>query len=299
MVIFNPQPYLDQTKARLLKRVAELRQQGLVPKIAAVMYQEDQGSRLYTGIKKEVAAELGIGYEVFEFSLQGGVEPVLAKIRQLNNDPSITGIIVQKPTRRVWTEVNHVVGEEKEIKKAYDTWWHLQTRLIEPSKDVDGLNPSIVEVIAQDQLDQTKRVLPATARAVLEILSQAEIDLHDKKIVILGKSDLLGLPLYHYFLSKKYLVENLGRKELLERQKKGLGLLDFEVVISATGVKNLITGDLVSDGVAIIDVGEPKPDVEFESVKTKASFLTPVPGGVGPLTVICLMSNACDIIAPQ
>lgn len=296
MVIFDPQSYIQKTKAKLMASVSLLRQKGIVPKVAAIMYVEDKGSQLYTGIKKDMAAQLGIEYEVFEFSLTGGIEPVLNKLRQLNEDSSITGIIVQKPTRKIWVSANFIEGEEKEIKKTYDTWWRLQTNLIAPRKDVDGLNPSVIEAILNDRLVEQNRVMPATARAVLEIFNEAEISLNDKKIVILGKSDLLGLPLFNYFLSKKYQVENLGRKELAARVEKGIGLTDFDVVISATGVKNLITAELVKDGVIVVDVGEPKGDVDFESVKNKASFITPVPGGVGPMTVISLMANLCDLI---
>ncbi len=296
MVIFDPQSYIQKTKARLLEQISLLRQKGFVPKIAALMYSEDKGSQLYTNIKREMAAELGIEYQVFEFSLSGGIDLVLNKLRELNVDPQVTGIIVQKPTRKIWVEANSIEGKEKDIKKTYDTWWHLQTNLIAADKDVDGLNPSIVEVISNDQLSEQKRVMPATARAVLEIFSEANIDLNNKKIVILGKSDLLGIPLFNYFLSKKYTVENFGRKELEERVEKGISLTDFDVVISATGVKNLITAELVKDDVVVIDVGEPKGDVDFESVKSKASFITPVPGGVGPMTVISLMANLYDLI---
>lgn len=296
MVIFDPQSYIQKTKTKLLAKVDLWRQKGITPKIAALMYVEDKGSQLYTSIKKDTATQLGIDYEVFEFSLSGGIEPVLEKLKQLNSDSSITGIIVQKPTRKVWVEANFIDGKEKDIKKAYDTWWRLQTNLIAPKKDVDGLNPSVIEAITTDKLEEQNRVMPATARAVLEIFNEANIDLKNKKIVILGKSDLLGLPLFNYFLSKKYQVENFGRKELETRKERDLGLLDFDVVISATGVKNLITADLVKEGVIVIDVGEPKGDVDFESVKNKASFITPVPGGVGPMTVISLMANLCDLL---
>lgn len=296
MVIFDPQSYIQKTKARLHDRVEVLRQKNIVPKIAALMYVEDKGSQLYTNIKREMASELGIEYQVFEFSLGGGIDPVLNKLRELNDDPQVTGIIVQKPTRKIWVEANSIEGKEKDIKKTYDTWWHLQTNLIASSKDVDGLNPSITEVILSGQLTEQKRVMPATARAVLEIFSEAKIELKDKKIVILGKSDLLGIPLFNYFLSKNYLVENFGRRELEERVEKGIALTDFDVVISATGVKNLITAELVKDEVIVVDVGEPKGDVDFESVKNKVSFITPVPGGVGPMTVISLMANLCDLV---
>jgi len=103
--------------------------------------------------------------------------------------------------------------------------------------------------------------------------------------------------MYEYFLSKKIKVENMGRRDLSERVLSGQNLLDFDIIISATGVKNLITAEMVKNGVVIVDVGEPRGDIDFESVKNKASFITPVPGGVGPMTVICLMENCLDLVS--
>lgn len=296
MVIFNSAPLIEKIKTQLIERVGLLRAKNLQPKIAAVMYREDKGSQLYTGIKKELAESLGIGYEVFEFSLQDGVEPVLSKIKELNHDPRVTGIILQKPMRKTWSVANYLEGDERDIKKAYDLWWRLQTTLLDPKKDVDGLHPSIIEVIANDQLIVQKRVLPATAKAVLTILTESQIDLADKKIAILGKSDLLGLPLYTYFLSKKYQVEMLGSQDLKARVERGQALRDFDVVISATGVAGLVTGSMLKPGVVVVDVGEPRGDIDFASVSEVASFLTPVPGGVGPMTVVSLMENSLDLL---
>lgn len=295
MVIFDPQPYLQAQEAQLKQRVATLVSQGRVPKIAAILYNEDRGSQLYTWIKSELAAKIGIGYEIHEFCIRDGVEKVMAVIKQLNDDPSVTGIIVQKPMRKVWVAANLLDGQEKDIKQAFDSWWRLQTQAISPAKDVDGLHPSIIGVIAAGQLVEQKRVLPATARAVLEILATAKIDLNGKKIVILGKSDLLGLPLYTYFLNKKYQVEMIGHGELESRLNSGQKLTDADVVISATGVKNLVTGEMLKQGAAVVDVGEPRGDVDAASVASRASFLTPVPGGVGPMTVMCLMANCVDL----
>lgn len=296
MVIFNSAPLIEKIKTKLTERVIRLRANNMSPKIAAVMYREDRGSQLYTSIKKDLAESLGIGYEVFEFSLRAGVEPVLAKLKELNNDPEVTGIILQKPMRKTWSEANYLEGEDREIKKAYDLWWRLQTATLDPKKDVDGLHPSIIEVIANDQLLAQQRVLPATAKAVLTILAESKINLYDKKIAIIGKSDLLGLPLYTYFLSKKYQVEMLGSQDLKARVEQGLALLDFDVVISATGVAGLITGSMLKPGVVVVDVGEPHGDIDFASVSEVAAFLTPVPGGVGPMTVVSLMENSLELV---
>ncbi|NCN03614.1 MAG: bifunctional 5,10-methylenetetrahydrofolate dehydrogenase/5,10-methenyltetrahydrofolate cyclohydrolase [Candidatus Pacebacteria bacterium] len=296
MDIFDGNKLASEKKQALIKRASVLMEQGLKPKIAAIVYEGDAGSQLYTDIKQRVAGEIGIEYVRHSYALTDGVDPVIKLIDKLNKDKSVTGIIIQKPIRKSWAEANHLEGKAKDIKKVYDLWWRLQTKKILESKDVDGLNPSIIEVIREDKLEKNNRVLPATARAVLEILETVNIDLNDKKIVILGKSDLLGIPLYEYFLSKKITVENMGRNDLSERVLGGQNLLDFDVVISATGVKNLVTAEMVKNGVVVIDVGEPRGDIDFESVKNKATFITPVPGGVGPMTVLCLMENCLDLL---
>jgi methylenetetrahydrofolate dehydrogenase (NADP+) / methenyltetrahydrofolate cyclohydrolase len=296
MNIFDGIKLSQEKKAALKLRADALLEQGIKPKIAACLYTQDVGSQLYTGIKKELAKDLGIGYETFEFDIAGGVELVLKKIEDLNNDENVTGIILQKPTRQTWAEHNHVEGDPKNIKKAFNLWWGLQTEKIVQNKDVDGLHPSILELIKDDKLAENKRVMPATARAVLAILDEAKIDLKGQKIIILGKSDLLGKPLLNYFLSKKVDVDMIGSAQLKERQKTGKNLLDSDVIISATGRPNLITTELIKEGAVIIDVGEPYGDVDFESVKNKAEFITPVPGGVGPMTVVSLMENCLDLV---
>jgi methylenetetrahydrofolate dehydrogenase (NADP+)/methenyltetrahydrofolate cyclohydrolase len=297
MIIFDGNKLAAQKKVVLKQRASALLEKGIKLKISAILFDGDAGSQLYTDIKKNVASEIGIGYQTNNFSLSSGVEPVISLIKKLNEDPDITGIIIQKPTRKSWAFANGLEGKAKDIRKAYNLWWRLQTANISENKDVDGLNPSIIEVIKEDKLEEKKRVLPATARAVLEILKSGDIDPKDKSIVILGKSDLLGIPLHEYFLSKKYNVINIGRKQLEERVNNDKKLLDMDVIISATGVKGLITGGMIKEGCVIVDVGEPRGDVDFESVENKASFVTPVPGGVGPMTVVSLMENCLDLLS--
>ena len=201
-----------------------------------------------------------------------------------------------------------------ETKKAYSEGWQTLVSAIALEKDVDGLHPQTLEDIKNDIWIQKKRALPATCQAVLEILSvycmsiKHEVKktgpsyirvlqpLASKKIIILGKSDLLGKPLYYILHNEKFDVEMIGSKELEQRVRDGLHLTDADVIISATGRHHLIKGDMLKEGVAVIDVGEPKADVEFESVKEKAAFITPVPGGVGPMTVYCLLANSFKLI---
>lgn len=308
MVIFD-----GNTKAAAKEELLKLEVATLLvePQIGAVLFTEDPGSRLYTRLKKEAAERVGIEYHLFEFSILDPAQNILAKIAELNSDPSITGIIIQKPMRSVWQSAVKEQGSDAVLK--YDEWWSSLVSTIDENKDVDGLHPSTLAAIADGTWHEKKRVLPATCQAVVDILIDFCVEiinkkpedvnpesslkcLENKKIIILGKSDLLGKPLYYYLHKLNFDVEMIGSKELEERTALGVSLTDADVIVSATGRQHLITGEMVKDGVAVIDVGEPKADVEFASVSKKASFITPVPGGVGPMTVVCLMENGVRLL---
>ena len=341
MTIFDGNFQAEQKEIQLRQRIADLLRQ---PIIGAILFSEDAGSRLYTRLKKEAAERVGAGYSIHEFSINDPLDLVAESVHRLNLDPAVTGVIIQKPTKNVWLQaVEGGRGEEDanfggEEFKTYNDWWSALTAMIDPEKDVDGLHPSTLAAIERGSWLEQGRVLPATAQAVVEILTNlcleqpkntlvdrvisqleatqnkaiatqavGQIDdpalletsnlqrvvncLSQKKVIILGKSDLLGKPLYYLLKSRGVSAEMMGSKELSKRIDQARKLLDADIVISATGRPGLITADLLKDGVAVIDVGEPKGDVDFASVKEKADFITPVPGGVGPMTVVCLLQN--------
>ncbi|MDQ5951001.1 MAG: Methenyltetrahydrofolate cyclohydrolase [Patescibacteria group bacterium] len=278
------------------------------PQIGAILFTEDAGSRLYTRLKKEAAERLGMQYHVRELPIWKPLEEIADIIDEYNFNPEITGVIIQKPMRRVWEE------EMGDVDISYQEWWEVLVKLIDERKDVDGLHPSSMEAIADGTWKEKGKVLPATCQAVIDILvdycrevinkkpeemsgDSALKCLENKKIIILGKSDLLGKPLYYYLHNLHINVEMIGSKELQERVASGVALTDADVVVTATGRHHLITGEMLKEGSAVIDVGEPRPDVEFESVSTKADFVTPVPGGVGPMTVVCLMENGVKLVS--
>src|SRR5579859_532546 len=294
MFIFDGYTFAKEKEIILQQRVTELHQRGIFPKIAAILFREDSGSQLYTRLKKEAAERVGIGYEVFEFSMRDEVEGVAAKIQEVCADATVTGLIVQKPARVVWEKVTN--------KKNFGEWWLSLVSAIDPAKDVDGLSQETLAAIQRGTWKQESKVIPATAKAVLEILKVAAektgLQLSQATIIILGKSDLLGKPLFFELSNQKMNVELLGRKELVERITSGQKLHDADVVISATGQPNIITGDMIKTGAVVIDVGEPKGDVEFTTVSQKAAFMTPVPGGVGPLTVLSLLENSVSLSQP-
>lgn len=302
MLIFDGYRFAQEKEESLRARVTHLQTQGQQPHIAAILFEEDMGSQLYTRLKREAAARVGIIYDVFSFSMRDPVGLVVAKIAELNADPAVTGIIIQKPWRASWIEI---VGGTK---ADFTQWWQKLVGSLQLSKDVDGLHPQTLAAIKDGSWQTRGMVLPATAKAVLDILQVAEQQLIASNqtdispegslinYCIIGKSDLLGQPLFYELQNQGKKVEMIGSKELKSKIEQGIGLRDKQVVITATGRNKLITGELLSPGTVVIDVGEPKPDVDRDSVAQVASFLTPVPGGVGPVTVVSLLENAVDLL---
>lgn len=297
--IFDGKKLAAEREEEVHQQVTALRKQGVAIKVAAVLYEEDAGSQLYTRLKAEAAARVGIEYTVATFSIADGVVPVVAHVTKLNQDPTVTGIIIQKPWRKTWQTASSVQGPAKAVRQAFESWWRYQTTQISLEKDVDGLHPTTLTAVAEGSWKAEGKVLPATAAAVLTILKtkqpQLITDARSKTAVILGKSDILGQPLFYLLQQLGFTVQLLGSKDVRQRIEDGTGLLDADVIVSATGQAGLVTGQLVREGVVVIDVGEPQPDVEFDSVAAKAAFITPVPGGVGPMTVVCLLENAISL----
>jgi methylenetetrahydrofolate dehydrogenase (NADP+)/methenyltetrahydrofolate cyclohydrolase len=274
----------------LAARAQQLIAAGKPPVIAAILFTEDAGSILYTGLKREAAARLGIGYHVYAFSQADDSAQVIAKVQELNQDPTVTGIIIQKPGRGLRSPAE------------YKAWWQPLIMAIDPAKDVDGLTPSTLAKVQANTWQGSGVVLPATCRAVLVLLKEytrlfelepaAKTDI---SIAVLGRSELLGLPLTAELKNQGYQVNLLGKQDLIDLIEQKKYLQKYDLVISATGQPKLITGDWLKPGAIVIDVGEPKGDVDFASASQVASLVTPVPGGVGPLTVSCLMENSLDL----
>lgn len=280
MIIFDGYKRASQIEQVLQDQMASLTR---VPHVVSIYFQEDKGSVLYSRLKKEAASRLGFTFEIKSMSLLDPVDKIISEVKRVNDDPQVTGVMIQKPMRRIYEQALMLDGDQNDIKKAYQIWWEMLVGSIDKNKDVDGLTGK-------------GKVVPATGRAVIEILENGNRSALKKKIAIIGKSDLLGIPLYKKFQEEGRDVTLLGSKELTRLVEIGKGLKEFDIIISATGRPGLIKGDMIKDGVVLIDVGEPGGDVDRKSVGEKPSFLTPVPGGVGPMTVICLMHNAIDMI---
>jgi len=300
-IILDGHQLAEQRRKRLEQKALLLRAQGLPPVVAAVLFVEDAGSTLYTELKRQMAESLGIGYQVYSFSINDPVELAIKKIHELNQDGQVTGIIVQKPWRQTWLTTRGLTKEKGDFE--YRQWWWQLVTAITLRKDVDGLHPKTLESVQHGTWKKEGKVLPATCKAVIELLKEAfhatQLFNHLRqkhfKTVILGKSDLLGQPLYALLQSEECTAEMIGSQELKSRIEQKKFLMDADIVVSATGRNKLVTGQMVKEGVIAIDVGEPKGDLDFESVATKAAVITPVPGGVGPMTVVSLMENAIPL----
>jgi methylenetetrahydrofolate dehydrogenase (NADP+) / methenyltetrahydrofolate cyclohydrolase len=307
MIIFDGYAFAQEKEAALARRLAKLAPQKAPLAthpltIAAVLFTEDKGSQIYTSLKQQAAERLGMKYQIHAFSITDPIDHVLERIHLLNQDSTITGIIIQKPWKKTWELAMGVSPDdepqERTVLNTFSIWWRTVVRAIDERKDVDGLHPSTLEAIHNNTWKAEGKVLPATVRAVLSILEVTGY-LTQQRYIVLGKSDILGMPLAYELQNRGFELELLGRKELRQRQESGEALKDADVVITATGMHHLVQGEMLKKDVVLVDVGEPKPDVQRESVESVAKFLTPVPGGVGPVTVISLLENAVELFERQ
>ena len=254
---------------------------GRRPKLAAVELADDEGSRLYLKLKREAAERIGIEFEVLKRS-----DLAVPQGRTLID---ADGIFVQHP---------HGYDKQK---------WQKLVDQIPPEKDVDCLTSENLRLIKEGN----PKFLPATVKSVLYCLERSHLDffqgetlidfLENKKVVILGRSPMVGLPLYWWFKSLGIEPILLHSQSTINNQQLAIGNAD--ILISSVGKPGIITGNMVKKGAVVIDCGSPFGDVAFDEVALKVSAITPVPGGVGPLTVVSLMENvvksAKDIYAKK
>ena len=250
-------------QGRLQKKLKRLR---VMANVVSILVGDDPPSVLYTHIKRKKAQELGIQFTPLGFAETSPFATVANAIAKLNQDPTVTGVMVQLPLPK------RFLGNRPE---------HDLLKLIDPKKDVDGLT------------GHGKYPCAAVA-AVLSILQEEHVVVRGKQVVVLGASDLVGKPV------AAQLVKRGGMVQMCDRQTENIAqkTRQADILISATGSPGLVTGKMVKRGVVVIDIGAEKVngkvvgDVDFASVAPKASKITPVPGGVGPVTVISLMENA-------
>ncbi|MBU0484457.1 MAG: bifunctional 5,10-methylene-tetrahydrofolate dehydrogenase/5,10-methylene-tetrahydrofolate cyclohydrolase [Proteobacteria bacterium] len=267
-------------RAELKEEVAGLKEKNIVPGLVTILVGEDPASQSYVSAKNKTAKELGINSEQITLPVDTTEEDLLALVDKCNKDKKVNGILVQLPLPK------HI----NEAKILY---------AIDPDKDVDGFHPvNVGKMVLGEQC-----FLPCTPHGILEMLIRSGIETSGKEVVILGRSNIVGKPMANLMLQKR----KAGNATITLCHTRTADT-DFhtrraDILIAAVGVPNLVKADQVKDGVVIIDVGVNRigktesgkailaGDVEFESVKEKASFITPVPGGVGPMTITMLMKN--------
>lgn len=258
-------------KAELKTEVEELKSQGINPGLAVIIVGEDPASQVYVRNKERACGECGIYSEKYALPEETTQEELLKLIDTLNNKDSISGILVQLPVPK------HI--DEKTIINA-----------IAPSKDVDAFHPVNVGKIMVGNYD----FVPCTPAGVMELIKESGIDVCGKECVIVGRSNIVGKPQAMLLLHENGTVTicHSKTKDLKEKTKNA------DILVAAVGIPNFITGDMIKEGAVVIDVGinrlENKKlcgDVEFDSAEKVAGAITPVPGGVGPMTIAMLMKN--------
>jgi len=244
-----------------------------VPGLTVILIGDFTPSKIYVRNKERNSKEVGINSKVIKYSKDVTEEEILKKIKELNNDKDVSGILVQLP-------LPDQISKEKIINS------------IDPLKDVDGFNPINVGNLASGY----DGVIPCTPLACLLLLKKVEKNLSGKHAVIIGRSNLNGKPMAQLLLKENctVVIAHSKTKNLKEECSKA------DILISAVGVANLVKKDWVKEGSIVIDVGINKKgdkivgDVSYEEVKSKVKAITPVPGGVGPMTIACLLKNTLD-----
>jgi methylenetetrahydrofolate dehydrogenase (NADP+) / methenyltetrahydrofolate cyclohydrolase len=255
----------------LKDQVEVLKSKGYTPKLSVILVGNDGASQSYVRSKKKAAEKIGMISEIVHLSEDTSEEDVLSELERLNNDDSVSGILVQVPLPKQ-------VSEQKVLEA------------INPEKDVDGFHPSNIGKLYIDE----QTFVPCTPLGIMEILKHADIDIEGKNAVVIGRSHIVGQP-----VSKLLLQQNATVTILHSRSKDMASFVkEADIVVSAVGKPELVTKEMVKEGAVIIDVGNTpdengklKGDVAFDEVKEVASAITPVPGGVGPLTITMVLNN--------
>ncbi|HDE0410091.1 TPA: bifunctional methylenetetrahydrofolate dehydrogenase/methenyltetrahydrofolate cyclohydrolase FolD [Staphylococcus aureus] len=255
----------------LQNQVEALKEKGFTPKLSVILVGNDGASQSYVRSKKKAAEKIGMISEIVHLEETATEEEVLNELNRLNNDDSVSGILVQVPLPKQ-------VSEQKILEA------------INPDKDVDGFHPINIGKLYIDE----QTFVPCTPLGIMEILKHADIDLEGKNAVVIGRSHIVGQP-----VSKLLLQKNASVTILHSRSKDMASYLkDADVIVSAVGKPGLVTKDVVKEGAVIIDVGNTpdengklKGDLDYDAVKEIAGAITPVPGGVGPLTITMVLNN--------
>lgn len=275
--------YLSSTmREEIAKEVAKIKEEGgKIPHLAAILVGHDPGSETYVAHKEKASSQVGITSQVIRLEADITEPELLTEVNSLNNDPQVDGFIIQLPLP------DHI--DEQKVIEAVD-----------PKKDVDGFHPINVGRMVLG----LPAYLSATPAGILEMLDRYNIETEGKNCVVLGRSNIVDKPVANLLLQKA----NPGNCTVTICHSRTKNLKEVtsraDILIVAMGKMEFVTADMVKEGAVVIDVGihriksdktksgwKLKGDVKFDEVKEKASYITPVPGGVGPMTVVSLLKN--------
>ena len=279
MELINGKELAKKIRGELKLEVDNLRKDGIIPKLAVIMVGNDKASEVYVRNKSKACNEIGIEFE--EFLLDNNIKQaeLIDLIKELNNRKDVHGILLQSP-----------IPEHLNIREAFDT--------IDYRKDVDGFNPINIGKLAIGE----DAFVSCTPYGVIKMLEEYNIQVEGKRAVIIGRSNIVGKPLIQCLLNKNATVTicHSRTKNIDEITKEA------DILIAALGKPKFVKENMVKENAVVIDVGINRNeegklvgDVDFENVSKKASFITPVPGGVGPMTIAMLMNNVVKAAKQQ
>jgi len=275
-VLIKGSEIAKQIKEELKQEIANINENNnIIPGLATILVGDNEASKVYVGAKEKACKELGIFSRRIDMSENTTEAALLSLIEELNQDPAIHGILVQLPLPKHIHETNVLYA-------------------IDPKKDVDAFHPVNVGKLMLGVPD----FLPCTPHGIQELLVRSDIETDGAEVVVLGRSNIVGKPIANMLIQKNRKGANAtvtichtGTKDIPSHTKRA------DILIVAAGKPKTVTADMVKEGVVVIDVGVNRlstglvGDVDFETVKEKAKAITPVPGGVGPMTIVMLMKN--------
>ena len=278
-IIIDGKELAKKIRSNLKIECQELIKKGIQPKLAVIMVGDDSASKVYVRNKSRACKEVGVEYEEYLLGSDTTQKELIDLIHKLNEDKKVNGILLQSP-----------IPSHLDINEAY--------REISYKKDVDGFNPINVGKLLLNQ----DTFISCTPYGIMKMFEEYNIDLEGKNVVIIGRSNIVGKPLMACCLNNHATVTicHSRTKELAEKTKNA------DILIAAIGKAKFVKADMVKEGAVVIDVGINRGenqkltgDVDFENVKEKASYITPVPGGVGPMTIAMLMNNVIKATIQQ
>ena len=273
-MIIDGKKYSEEIKNEIKKEIIELKKKkNEIPCLVVILIGSFEPSKIYVRNKEKVANEVGIKSKILKYPADIKEQEILNKIKELNNDKDVHGILVQLPLPKQ-INVKNIINS------------------IDPNKDVDGFNPINVGNLASGY----KSIVPCTPLGCMILIKKIEKKIDGKHAVIIGRSNLNGKPMSQLLLKENCTVTivHSKTKDIKTECKKA------DILVAAAGVPNLVRGSWIKDGSIVIDVGINKVngklvgDVHFDEAKEKARAITPVPGGVGPMTIACLLKNTLE-----